>query len=249
MHIGLLQYDTIWLQPSKNLFKIRGLLESKENLPEWVFLPEMFATGYVLATNQLSLEWQHYTIETLQSYCLHFNIKCMGSIPYFEDGHWYNRMISIDGTGLFHHYDKIHLFSCAGEQKNYTSGKQTSCIQEKGWSIQPLICYDLRFPYVSHIVDQPFIIVYSANWPKARIQHWEILLRARAVENQCYVIGINRTGKDNNGYEYPGHSMCLDFNGDIILDCGSQEVFKTCIPDFDSLKSYREKWPFLNDRI
>ncbi|MBK8819478.1 MAG: hypothetical protein IPN49_10445 [Saprospiraceae bacterium] len=157
-------------------------------------------------------------------------------------------MITVDSSGLIHSYDKIHLFSPAGEAKTYSPGNEPSIWVYEKWNIQPLICYDLRFPYLSFVCRQPHLLIYAANWPEQRIEHWEILLRARAIENACYVIGVNRRGTDENGYVYPGHSLVCDFKGDLLLSMDKYKNFDLIDLDFESMMEYRKKLPFQDDR-
>ena len=157
-------------------------------------------------------------------------------------------MVTVSKEGLIHSYDKIHLFTPAGEKEVYSEGDLTTTFMLKDWKIQPLICYDLRFPYLTFNSNQVDIIIYSANWPVARVSHWKALLAARAIENQCYVIAVNRTGIDKNGYEYPGASTIIDYSGQILQEMDENEGFITEKIIKSDMTQYRKKLPFLNDR-
>ncbi|MFZ1705567.1 MAG: nitrilase-related carbon-nitrogen hydrolase [Saprospiraceae bacterium] len=248
MNITLFQWSTHWLNPSENLAEIASACETMHTETDLVVLPEMFTTGYVLNTKLLKLKWQEETIQQLTALAKKSGLTFMGSIPFFSSGRWFNTMVTISGEGLLHTYDKIHLFSPAGENKDYSSGgHSTHCLVE-GWNIKPLICYDLRFPYLSFTKEQTGILIYSANWPESRIDHWASLLQARAIENQCYVIGVNRTGMDPNGYVYLGKSMVINYDGKILHELGELPSFDTCFLDKNGMSTYREKLPFFLDR-
>ncbi|MBK6500588.1 MAG: hypothetical protein IPG00_21555 [Saprospiraceae bacterium] len=143
---------------------------------------------------------------------------------------------------------KSNFFSLAGEDEFYSKGRQTVQVEISNWKIRPLVCYDLRFGSLNNgeLVD---VIIYSANWPVQRISHWKSLLIARAIENQCFVVGINRVGQDNNGYLYPGNSMIVDFNGEVICEMNDGESISSSVIDKAEMLTFRSKLPFYKDRI
>jgi omega-amidase len=249
MRVALYQMDVLWLQPAENLKNIQTVCAQISGKADILILPEMFATGYVLDTDLLSIEWQKEIIKGLMELCFDFQLIISGSITYFHEGKWFNKMITIDSSGLIHEYDKIHLFSPAGEDKNYTKGDKISVWTVGEWKVLPLICYDLRFPDISFIQEMPDIIIYAANWPESRIHHWDALLKARAIENQCYVIGVNRVGTDENGYVYPGHSAVYDYEGKQIFNAENIEICTITTLLKTDLISYRQKLPFYKDRL
>jgi predicted amidohydrolase len=240
--------DVLWLQPAENLKNIQTVCAQISGKADILILPEMFATSYVLETSLLSVDWQEDIVKNLMLFCKEFQLIITGSIPFFQKGKWFNKMITVDSSGLIHEYDKIHLFTPAGEDKNYAKGEKISVWNLGKWKVLPLICYDLRFPYLSFNEEMPDIIIYAANWPEGRIHHWDALLKARAIENQCYVIGVNRFGTDENGYVYPGHSAVFDFKGDQLLSIGKNKNFDVAALDFESMMEYRKKLPFQDDR-
>ena len=188
------------------------------------------------------------TIAWLQHLAKAKNCAITGSLVIEENKNYYNRLVFIFPDGTIQHYDKRHLFTLAGEDKVYTAGKDKILIEYKGFKICPLICYDLRFPVFARNVEDYDILLYVANWPKPRINAWDILLKARAVENMSYVIGVNRTGMDDNGLEYIGHSQVVDFLGNYITEPQESEgVFIVAI-DKKQLMETRHKLGFLNDR-
>jgi predicted amidohydrolase len=172
-----------------------------------------------------------------------------GTIPYkLNDNAYTNAFIAVNKSGLKALYHKVHLFNPSGEGKCYTSGENTISFFHAGFTILPLICYDLRFPYLSYNAEEKVdLIVYSANWPVSRINHWRQLLMARAIENQCYVIGVNRVGQDMNGLEYNGNSIAVDYSGNIIAEGGTEAKNVAVVLDKEAMMAYRAKCPFLKD--
>ena len=157
-------------------------------------------------------------------------------------------MVFVFPSGEIQKYDKRHLFSLAGEEKIYASGKEKLIVEYLGWKICPLVCYDLRFPVFARNTEDYDLLIYVANWPKQRIQAWDILLKARAVENMAYVIGVNRIGDDNNDYPHNGHSQVVDFLGDFTIEPQESEGIFTAELDKNEMMETRKKLGFLNDR-
>ncbi len=171
-----------------------------------------------------------------------------GSIVIGDNNRYYNRLVWAVPGGRVVTYDKRHLFRMAGEEKIYTAGEGYITIDIYGWKIRPFICYDLRFPIWSRNRDIEYdVAVYVANWPESRSLHWKTLLRARAIENQCYVIGVNRIGTDGNGISYCGDSTVMDFAGNIIMDLAGQDCVQTAELEYDALKKYRRSFPAWKD--
>lgn len=248
MQLSILQFAPIWLNPQENLKIISDWCKQLQSGTDILLLPEMFNTGYVLNPNDLDIHWQDETIGILKQLASKFQILIGGSIPIIRNGLWFNAFIFVDKNGLQFHYDKIQLFSMAGEQKHYTPGKVIKYFKYKSFKILPFVCYDLRFPNLSFTHEVPDLIIYSANWPKTRIGHWDKLLPARAIENLCYVAGINRIGTDHNGFEYPGHSSIVDFNGNTVLNLDTIEGIKNIVLDMDAMIKMRRYYGFLKDR-
>jgi predicted amidohydrolase len=176
--------------------------------------------------------------------------KCAitGSLIITENNTFYNRMLFVFPSGEVQFYDKKHLFSLAGEDKVYTSGTQKVIVDYLGWKICPLICYDLRFPVFSRNVEDYDLLLYVASWPKPRINAWDILIKARSVENMCYTIGVNRNGIDNNNFEYVGHSQAVDFLGNYILEPQENEGVFIVELDKEKMVLTRQKLNFLGDK-
>jgi len=248
MRLSLYQFPTKWMDPETNLKSIAKVCEAITGQSDMLILPEMFNTGYTMKPGEIPADWQDETIETLTNLASQYKLAFCGSIPMIKFDRWYNTMIIVSKEGLEHSYDKIHLFTPAGEKDVYAEGQITSSFLFHDWKIKPLICYDLRFPYLAFNQEIPDMVVYSANWPDTRVSHWKALLKARAIENQCYVVGVNRTGKDENGFDYPGASTIIDYSGQILQEMDEKEGFFTQKIDKDEMTRYRNELPFLNDR-
>lgn len=248
MKIALIQTSLIWENPTENRShlaqKITGFMEDVD----LIVLPEMFSSGFTMNPKAVAETMQGETIAWLQHLAKAKNCAITGSLVVEENGNYYNRLVFVFPTGEIKTYDKRHLFSLAGENECYTAGKEKLVVEYKGYKICPLICYDLRFPVFSRNVENYDVLLYVANWPKPRINAWDILLKARAVENMCYTIGVNRIGKDHNHQEYVGHTQVIDFLGDYVLE--PQEADTVFIVELNKAKllETRKKLAFLKDK-
>jgi predicted amidohydrolase len=187
------------------------------------------------------------TIQWMKQNAHKMNSAICGSIIIEEDSKYFNRFIWVNPDGSIHHYDKRHLFSFAGENENYTPGNEKIIIEYKGWKICPLICYDLRFPVWSRNSEDYDLLIYVANWPDKRKSAWKSLLTARAIENQCYVIGVNRVGEDSKNY-YSGDSSLINALGETLYtNSHIEEIYSNTISKYD-LNKIRTQLPFLNDK-
>ena len=208
----------------------------------------MFTTGFTMLPQNCAETMQGATISWLKSLAKEKNSAIIGSLIIDENGNYYNRLIFVFPNGEIQHYDKRHLFTLAGEDKIYTSGTKKLIVEYKNFKICPLICYDLRFPVFSRNVEDYDVLIYVANWPKPRINAWDILLKARAVENMSYVIGVNRIGLDNNNHEYVGHSQAIDFLGNPLFEPSENDGIFIVSINKDALLETRKKLNFLNDK-
>ena len=248
MKIALIQTSLFWESPIAN----RNYFEEKINAitekVDLIVLPEMFTTGFTMNPNNFAETMQGETISLLQSLAKAKSSAITGSIIIEENNNFHNRLLFIFPSGEIQYYDKRHLFTLAGEDKVYTSGKEKLIVEYLDWKICPLVCYDLRFPVFARNKEDYDLLIYVANWPKLRINAWDILLKARSVENMCYTIGVNRIGADDNKFEYVGHSQAVDFLGNYILE--PQETEGVFIVELhkENLLETREKLGFLNDR-
>jgi len=248
MKIALIQSDLYW----EDVFKNRKSFESKINQIDsnvnLVVLPEMFSTGFTMNAPEVAETMQGETVLWLQSLAKQKNFAITGSLIILENEKYYNRMLFVFPSGKIEYYDKRHLFSLAGEDQFYTSGKEKVIVEYLDWKICLQVCYDLRFPVFARNVENYDLLLYVANWPKVRTNAWDTLLKARAIENLSYVAGVNRVGLDANNYEHVGHSQVIDFLGNFILE--PQETESVFIVELDkkAMIETRKKLDFLNDK-
>ena len=248
MKIALIQANLIWENPKAN----RDIFENKINeineSLDLIVLPEMFTTGFTMSPNAVAESMQGETVLWMQSLAKAKNAAITGSVVIEEDSNFYNRMLFVVPSGEIQYYDKRHLFTLAGEDRVYSRGAQKIIIDYLGWKICPLVCYDLRFPVFSRNTEDYDLLIYVASWPKTRIHAWDTLLNARSIENMCYLVGVNRIGKDNNGYEFIGHSQAIDCLGEYLIDPQEEEGVFIATLDKSKLIEVRKKLNFLNDR-
>jgi predicted amidohydrolase len=246
INVTLIQSDIIWEDRISNLKKYQEKLNQIEST-DLIILPEMFTTGFSMSPKDISENMNGETIQWMKQNANKMNSAISGSIIIEEDGKYFNRFIWVNPDGSIHHYDKRHLFSFAGENENYTAGNEKIIIEYKGWKICPLICYDLRFPVWSRNSEDYDLLIYVANWPDKRKSAWKSLLTARAIENQCYVIGVNRVGKDSKNY-YSGDSSLINALGETLYtNSHIEEIYSNTISKYD-LNKVRTQLPFLNDK-
>ncbi|MVO09819.1 nitrilase family protein [Flavobacterium sp. TP390] len=248
MRIAIFQTALIWQQPENNRNLIEKYLHTCKETFDLLILPEMFTTGFTMTPSEIAESMNGITIQWLKNLAREKKIAVTGSLIIKEQEQFYNRLVFIFPDGTLEWYDKRHLFSLAGEEKVYTKGKEKRIIEYKDWKICPLICYDLRFPVFSRNVEAYDLLIYVANWPKPRINAWNALLKARAIENMVYTVGVNRIGTDANELEYTGSSQVVDYLGNEILNAqDKQGIFVVQIDKEDMLET-RKKLNFLNDR-
>lgn len=248
MKTALIQSAIIWENPEANRNYFEQKIISISESIDLIVLPEMFTTGFTMNPETVAETIDGKTMCWLQSLAKAKKTAITGSLIVTDNNNFYNRLVFVFPSGEIQFYDKRHLFTLAGEDKVYTSGTQKLIVDYLGWKICPLVCYDLRFPVFARNVENYDLLLYVANWPKPRINAWDILIKARSVENMCYTIGVNRNGVDNANLEYVGHSQAVDFLGNYILE--PQETEGVFIVEFDKEKmnNARNKLGFLNDR-
>lgn len=248
MKIALIQSFLSWENPKSNQNHFEVKINAITEKVDLIVLPEMFSTGFTMNPSVVAETIQGETVLWMQSLAKVKNSGITGSLIIKENDNFYNRLVFVFPSGEIQFYDKRHLFTLAGEDKVYTAGKEKLIINYLGWKICPLICYDLRFPVFSRNTEDYEVLIYVANWPKPRINAWDILLKARSAENMCYTIGVNRIGFDNNNLEYIGHTQAIDYLGNSILEPQEKEgVFIVELNKEKLLKS-RKKFGFLNDK-
>lgn len=248
MKVALIQSSLFWENPKANRNYFEEKINAINEKVDLIVLPEMFSAGFTMNPEIVFEKMEGETIQWLQTLAKAKNSAITGSLVIKENGNFYNRLVFIFPSGEIQFYDKRHLFTLAGEDKVYTSGSEKVIVEYLGWKICPLICYDLRFPVFARNTKDYDLLIYVANWPKTRINAWDILLKARSVENLCYTIGVNRVGFDNNNFEFDGHSQAVDFLGNYILEPQENEGIFIVELNKEKLFETRSKLGFLNDR-
>lgn len=262
LNVTIIQSDLHWEDKAANLQMFEQKINSVEHKMELVVLPEMFTTGFSMKAAELGEEMDGPTVAWMASIAATRKIVLAGSVIIKESGRYYNRLIWMLPNGEYGYYDKRHRFAYAGEDQHYSAGNKRLIASLKGWKINLMICYDLRFPVWSRQSMPPFspetdgkgtvepeydLLLYVANWPERRIHAWKTLLQARAIENQCYVVGVNRTGKDGNEIYYSGDSMVIDAMGETMFTKAHEQSIQTVTLEKEPLTVVRSKLPFLKD--
>ena len=245
--IAIIQFEPKWKDHEFNLKKISALLLELEIPVDIIMLPESFSTGFSMKSKKISVPMNHSSIKWMQEISEQYNAAVCGSLFVSENNKFYNRFIWASPNNSIKYYDKRHLFSIADEDKTYTKGNKQLTIEYMGWRIFPQICYDLRFPVWSRNTSDYDLLINVANWPATRERAWRTLLKARAIENQCYAIGVNRLGTDGNDIIYDGNSMIVDYKGKVIMNAENIENVFTFQIDQTELLNYRKKFNTLDD--
>lgn len=248
MRVALFQTKLIWERPKENRSLIQEYINSCDEEYDLLVLPEMFTSGFTMNPERVAEKMDGETIEWLKLVAIEKNIAITGSLVIEESENYYNRLVFVFPNGNIQYYDKRHLFTLAGEEKVYKAGKEKLIVEYKGWKICPFICYDLRFPVFSRNVENYDLLIYVANWPKPRIQAWNSLLKARAIENISYLVGVNRIGADDNEMEYVGSSQVVDYLGNERLNCDDEQGIFIIELDKQEMIETRNKLNFLNDK-
>lgn len=256
--VTIIQSNLVWQDPQANLAQLEQKIKSIEGRAEIVVLPEMFSTGFSMDPVTYAETMDGNTVAWMRRVAAEKRIILTGSLIIKEGEHYFNRLIWMLPNGQCGCYDKRHLFGFAGEDQHYTQGEKRLVATVKGWRVLLLICYDLRFPVWSRQTPDIDVeegtgaaeydaIIYVANWPERRSHAWKTLLQARAIENQCYVIGVNRVGQDGNGIAHSGDSMVVDPLGEVLFSESNLEVVHTEELQSTHLDRIRMQLPFLKD--
>lgn len=245
--VALIQTSLEWENPEFNRDLIQNKISALKENTDLVILPEMFTTGFTMNPSLIDMNEGNKTVAWMQKIAHENDVAIVGSIVFSEMNKQYNRLYFVAPNGEFWYYNKRHTFTLAGEDKVYQSGNERLIVNYKGFRICPLICYDLRFPVWARNTENYDVLLYVANWPKPRIFAWDSLLKARAIENMAYCIGVNRIGFDNAGYEYPGHSSVYDGLGNTLAFSNKEEILFTKISK-SHIETTRNKLKFLEDR-
>lgn len=245
MNILLLQTDIKWQRPHENREHTQAMIEASPQA-DLIILPEMFTTGFCMQPVDVAEPADTETLAWMQVIAKQKNSAIAGSVAIKEGDKYYNRFYFVKPDGSYITYNKKHLFTFAGEDNEYTVGEEKVIVEYKGFRILLQICYDLRFPVFSRNTGDYDMIIYVANWPTVRIDAWNTLLKARAIENLCYVAGVNRAG-DDPANTYSGGTVLLDYLGKTIVAATEYEDAVCGQIDMQELKNFREKFPALND--
>ena len=246
LKITPIQVELFWENRDDNIKMLDALLSDINT--DIIILPEMFTSGFTMNVEENFDVMNGETITWMLKKSSELNAVICGSLIIFESGQYFNRFIWTQPDGELKWYDKKHLFAYAGEDKYYTPGQQRLIIEYKGWKILPLICYDLRFPVWSRNLEEYDLIIYVANWPQTRRTAWKALLQARAIENQSYVVGVNRVGSDGTGKVYSGDSSIISYSGEIINDYQNEVIVGSVVLEKEPLQKFRQDFPFLIDK-
>ena len=248
LKVCLVQPDMAWEDIDANLEILDGMLGQVESGTDLVVLPETFSTGFTMQAEKFAEDGNGKAVHWMKSLARNRNCHVTGSMIYREGkGPVYNRLFWISPEGVEGFYDKRHLFRPGGEKANFEAGQERKLFSLGSFRILPQICYDLRFPVFSRNRDDYDVMIYVANWPTSRHQVWEILTRARAMENQSYLLGCNRVGSDGTGVASAGGSCVIDPMGNEIRRMDSTPGIMTCELDLEKLRDFREKFPAWKD--
>ncbi|MFO8235944.1 MAG: amidohydrolase [Bacteroidales bacterium] len=248
MKVSIVQTDIAWENSDKNLEELSEKLKFLKQETDLIVLPEMFTTGFSMNPEKLAENPNGITQQWMKNISKELHTAVLGSLIIKEKGNYYNRLICQLPDSKYYTYDKRHLFRMGEENDHYTAGKEKVIFKYKGWRIRPLICYDLRFPVWSRNRNDYDMLVYVANWPESRNHVWKNLLIARALENQVYVVGVNRIGTDGQQLSYSGDSMIIDPKGNLLSETVPYKQFiDTKELSLESLNAFRKKFPVAND--
>lgn len=255
--ITTIQTDLAWENKEANFRMLEDKIRNLGEPTEIVVLPEMFSTGFSMRPADLAETMDGETVNWMREISARYKIVLAGSVIIKEEDNYYNRFIWMLPNGQYGIYDKRHRFAFAGEDRFYTAGNKRTIASVKGWKINLQVCYDLRFPVwarqqnsineTGELIPEYDVLIYVANWPERRSHAWKTLLCARAIENQCYVIGVNRVGKDGNDIYHSGNSMVIDPLGEVLYHMADEEDIFTITLQRDHLENVRAKFPFWRD--
>jgi omega-amidase len=240
--ISLVQYDIAWESAELNRQKIESLLSNAVLESHVIILPEMFHCGFTMKPSRVAQTMDGEVVCWMKSLSNSKNAIILGSLVISENGKYYNRLLAVSGQGVIASYDKRHLFRMAGEDKIYAPGHKPVVVSVGDWRIALFICYDIRFPVWIRNRNNYDLAIFVANWPASRSDIWKTLLKARAIENQCYVAGVNRLGKDGSE-AYTGDSMLVDFNGNVIESLPEKEGVVHSYLNLSMLQNFRKQFP------
>ncbi len=248
LNVTIVQTKLYWEDISSNLGHFDSVINKISRDTDLIVLPEMFTTGFTMNADKLAQTMNGESVSWMKQKSREKKTDITGSLIIKEDKNFFNRLVWVKPTGELFFYDKKHLFRFSSEEKTFTPGSKRIIVNLKDWKICPFVCYDLRFPMWTRNYHKTYdIAIFVANWPEMRSLHWKTLLAARAIENQAYIIGVNRVGRDGNNLDYSGDSSIIDPGGNIIF----QKPYASCVHtetiSLNSLQEYRTKFPAWKD--
>lgn len=250
LKITIIQSHLYWEDVAKNISHFDEKINSITGLTDIIVLPEMFTTAFTMRPEALAEEHEGKGLQWMKQKSIEKNCVIVGSLSVKQNGFYFNRLYWVRPDGTHEMYDKRHLFRMGNEHEHYTAGDKKLIVDYKGWKICPMVCYDLRFPVWSrNSKDNTYdVLLYVANWPEVRSYPWKQLLVARAIENQSFVIGVNRVGDDGNGIPHSGDSCILNPRGEVIVSLSSHlEFVETQNLSYSYLEEFRKVFPVLLD--
>ena len=249
LKIAIIQSDLVWENPKQNRENFTKKIDAIDEEVDVIILPEMFTSGFTMNASAVAEAMNGETVTWMQQIASKTNAAIVGSVVISEENNFYNRLLFVESSGKISIYNKRHTFTLVGEDKIYKAGTEKLIVNYNGWKICPLICYDLRFPVWARNTEDYDVLMYVANWPKPRVSAWDALLKARAIENMSYCIGVNRVGIDGVNSEYSGHSAVYDVLGNIITSFKpNKEQTQIVTLEKKHIEVYRNKFKFLNDK-
>ncbi len=247
LDIYFIQTNLVWENSIANITRLNWHIQQAHD-ESLVVLPEMFATGFTMNPEIQAQTMDGEAVEWMK--IASANKLVCGSLAIEENGKYYNRFLAVYKGEIVHQYNKNHLFSYGNEHGHYEAGTISETFEYHGWKIAPFICYDLRFPEQMRNLVGADLMIFVANWPAARMKAWNTLLAARAIENQCYVLGVNRVGEDGNGVKHSGHSQLIDYSGEQkVAPIENREQLVHVVIEKSPMLQFRERFPFLKDQL
>ncbi|HLT07457.1 MAG TPA: amidohydrolase [Cyclobacteriaceae bacterium] len=253
LKIALIQTDLYWQDRGANLADLEEKIWAIQQPVDLIILPEMFPTAFTMNVKEMAEPMNFTTTKWMKQMAAQTKAVITGSVIIKEGHRYYNRLLWVTPEGEISNYDKRHLFRMAHEEQYFAMGEKQLFVTLKGWKILPQVCYDLRFPvWARNTCDEEGkglydLVFYIASWPAPRIGAWDILLKARAVENLAFCVGVNRVGDDGNGIPHNGHSAAYDYKGQTLAFAEDREEIMVVELDYKALQAYRDKFPAWKD--
>lgn len=247
LNVALIQSGLFWEDRQANYDHFEQLIRQLPDKVQLAVLPEMFSTGFSMDPERLAEPAEGPSLSIMKEWAVKYQLAVTGSAMVEDEGQYYNRLFFVFPDESFRSYNKRHLFTMAGEHKHFSPGRDKLILDYAGCRIAPMICYDLRFPVWCRNQEHYDVSIFVANWPETRIAQWRTLLQARAIENQVYVLGVNRVGKDGNNMAHTGHSAIISPNGDLLQEAAYDDSILIHTLKAEELVKIRRQKAFLKD--